>query len=156
MFIKDAVYAFKVPSNRISMRIVQAIKNHFLLLKLISPERLSTLHCNLHCNKRDGISSLIYNSGPPPLSFLSHLYGVVKPILNWAEGKKSSSFVPEMRKMSTFLSSIYTKESNLFLIKFMFTYTKITLLGKQIFISIIQVLASQKSAPDFDRPAILG
>ena len=114
------------------------------------------LHCNLHCNKRDGISSLIYNSGPPPLSFLSHLYGVVKPILNWAEVKKSSSFVPQMRKMSTFLSSIYNKESNLLLIEFMFTYTKVTLSGKQIFISIIQVLASKKSAPDFDRPAILG
>ena len=96
-------------------------ENHFLFLKLISTERLSILHCDLHCNKSDGMSSLIYNRRQPRLLFLSYLYGVVKPsILNWAEGNESSSFVSEIRKILTFLSSIYTKESNLFLVKFMF------------------------------------
>ena len=71
-----------------------------------SAERIPILHCDLHCNNRDGMSSLIYNKRPPPLTFLSYLYGVVKPILNWTEGNKSSSFVSEIRKMSTFLSSI--------------------------------------------------
>ena len=81
------------------------LKNHFLFLKLIvSAERIPILHCDLHCNNRDRMSSLIYNRRP--LTFLSYLYGVVKPILNRTEGNKSSSFVSEIRKMSTFLSSI--------------------------------------------------
>ena len=67
------------------------------------------------------MSFLIYNRKPPPLSFLSYLYKVAKPTnLNWAQRNESSSFVSEIRKMSTFLSSIYTEESNLFLIEFMF------------------------------------
>ena len=86
---------------------LKTIKKHLLFLKLISTERLSILHFDLHCNKRDEMSSLIYNRRPPPLSFLSYLYGVVKPTLNWSERNESSSFVSEIRKISTVLSSVY-------------------------------------------------
>ena len=48
-----------------------------------------------------------------------------------------------LTKMSTFLSSIYIKESNLFLIKFMFTWPKISLSGERIFVSFSPVLASK-------------
>ena len=65
-------------------------KNHFLFLKLNSKERLSVLHCDLHCNKRDGMSSLIYYRRPPPLSFLWYLYGEVKAILNGRKGMNHS------------------------------------------------------------------
>ena len=80
----------------------------FFWSQLISTEGLSILHWDLHCNKRDGTSSLIYNRRPPPLSFLSYLYGLVKPSnLNWTKGIESSSFASEIRKMLTFLSRIY-------------------------------------------------
>ena len=135
----------------------EQFKNHFLFFELISTERLFTLHWDLDFNKRDGMSSLIYNRKPPPLSFLSYLYGVMKPsILNWAERNESSSFVSEIRKVSVFLSSIYIKESNLFLIEFMFTWPKISLSGERIFISFRPVLVSKTSFTDFDRSAILG
>ena len=89
----------------------EQFKNHFLFFKLISTKKLSILHWDFGCNKRDGMSSLICNRRPPPLSFLSYLYGMVKPILNWAEGNKSS-FVSEIRKMSMFFSSIYIKDTH--------------------------------------------
>ena len=54
-------------------------KNFSLFLKLISTKILSILHCDLHSNKHDWMSSLIYNGRPHPLSFLSYLYGVVEP-----------------------------------------------------------------------------
>ena len=53
----------------------EQFKNHFLFLKLISTERLSILHCDLHCHKHDGMSSLIYNRRPRPLSFLLYPVG---------------------------------------------------------------------------------
>ena len=99
----------------------EQFKNHFPFLKLISTERLSMLQWDLDCNKRDGVSSLIYNRRPAPLSFLSYLCGVVKPsILNWAKGH--STFVLEIREMSIFFSSIYIKESNFFISNRIYVY----------------------------------
>ena len=53
--------------------------------------------------------------------------------------------------MSMFWSSIYIKESNLFLIEFMFTRPKISLPGEPIFISFSPVLASKALVTDFDQ-----
>ena len=76
-------------------------------------KKVSTLHHCLHCNKCEEISSLIQKTGSQPLLFLPYLYGVVKPILNWTITTESSSFISEIRSMSTFFSSINTRESNL-------------------------------------------
>ena len=54
--------------------------------------------------------------------YILHLYMMMKlSILNWVEGNESFSFVSEIRKISTFLCSIYTRDPSLFLIEFMFT-----------------------------------
>ena len=82
------------------MRIVEQIKNHFSFVKLISTARLSILHCDLYCNKRD----IMYKRRTPIFPFLSYLYGVVRPsISNLVTGNELSSFVSEVRKMSRFI-----------------------------------------------------
>ena len=101
------------------------LKNNFFFSNWFPRKDFLYCICDFHCNTHDGMYSLIYNRRPPPLLFLPYLYGVVKPILNWVEGNESSSFVSEIRKISKFLSSIYIKESNLFLIGFMFMWLKI-------------------------------
>ena len=76
-------------------------------------KKVFTLYHCLHCNKCEEISSLIQKTGSQPLLFLPYLYRVVKSILNWTITTESSSFISEIRSMSTFFSSINTRESNL-------------------------------------------
>ena len=90
------------------------------------------------------MSCLIQNRRPHPLSF-GHTYTARwSRVLNLARGNESSSFVSEKRKMLTFLSCIYTKESSLVLIELMPAWPKISLSGEWIFISFSPVLASKK------------
>ena len=71
-------------------------------------------------------------------SFLLYLYGMNKSsILNWVKGNESSSFVSEIS--FTWEIGIYIKESNLILIKFIFTWSKISLSRERIFISFNQI-----------------
>ena len=128
MLINDVFKRSRWLETEFLWGLYEQFKNRFVFLKLISTEGLSILHWDLHYNKRDGTSSLICNRRPPPLAFLSYLYGLVKASnLNWTKRNESSSFTSEIRKMLTFLSRIYLKESNLFLIEFMFTWLKISL-----------------------------
>ena len=70
---------------------------------------------------------------PPPVLFLSCLYGVLKPwIKNWPVGSGSSIFISEMRFIYMLLP---VRASNLFYIELMFTWPKICFSGEFCFIS---------------------
>ena len=61
----------------------------------------------------------------------------------------------EFRKISMFLSRRYTKEWKLFLIEFVFTWPKISLLGEQIFVSFNPILASKIPVTVSDQSMVL-
>ena len=62
---------------------------------------VSMLHVEPLFRNLDGMSLRKYNKSPPPIEFLSNLYGVQNPFnLNRAEENKSSSLVSEISNMS--------------------------------------------------------
>ena len=82
---------------------------------------VSVVHVEPLFRNLDRISSRKYNKIPPPLEFLSNLYGVQNPFnLNWAEENESFSLVPEISNMSILVSIMKDNASNLFLIELIF------------------------------------
>ena len=95
------------------------------------------LHFDLLINNLDCLSSRMYRRSPPPCPFLSYLYGTLKTFIwNWAVGKKSPSFVSDIRSKSILLSIRYVSASNLFLTELMLRWTNINLSGEWILISL--------------------
>ena len=77
-----------------------------------------------------GISSLIYSKIHPPMAVRSSRNNFEKPsIENCDSGKISSIFVSDTMSVSRLLPTNLTSDSNLFLIKFIFRWPMIILLG---------------------------
>ena len=89
------------------------------LLKLISAKILSVLF-EIE-RRRDVMSSLMERRISPPFEHLSSLYGFENPSSrNCAEGNESSSFVSSISRISKLSQITFSRNSDLFLIEFMF------------------------------------
>ena len=121
----------------------EQFRNHFLFLKLTATKRISMLHFYLLINNLDCISSRMYRRSPPPFSFLSYLYGTLKPVIwNWAIENESSSFVLDIRSKSILLSIMYISASYLFLTGLISRWPSINLSGDWILIFCSPFFAS--------------
>ena len=105
-------------------------RSHFDFLKFSSTNKPSASLGKL-CFVKNllGISSLTKIITPPPLRFLSSLYGKEKPsIWNWELGNVSSSLVSHTTKLSTCFKINCFSWSNIDEMKFMFISPIIVLL----------------------------
>ena len=102
-------------------------RSQFFFLILISTKIHSTLVGVLYSvSRRDGISTLMKRSKPPPFEWWSNLSGFLNPSRkNWSLGNLLSGFVLDINRTSTLLPIWDARKEYLFLIEFMLSSPKI-------------------------------